>query len=176
MLFAELRDEEMKDEIANHVKEMVEKEPDTLFLLGPGSTLEHVGKRLGIDKSVLGVDAVLGGKLLGKDLNEAGILGLLDRHPGVKLVVSPIGAQGFVLGRGNLQVSPAVIRRIGVPNVIVVSTPSKLNATPILRVDTGDAELDREFAKKEYVFGVAVMDKDGKNHAGSARQILKFLE
>ncbi len=154
MLFAELRDEEMKDEIADHVKEMVEKEPGTLFLLGPGSTLEHVGKRLGIDKSVLGVDAVLGGRLVGKDLDEAGILGLLDHHPHAKLVVSPIGAQGFVLGRGNLQVSPAVIQQIGLPNVVVVSTPSKLNATPVLRVDSGDAELDREFARKEYVFVV----------------------
>lgn len=154
MLFAELQDEAMKDEIADHVKELVEQEPDAVFLLGPGSTLEHVGKRLGIDKSLLGVDAVLGAKLVGRDLDEGGILKLLDRHPKAKIVVSPIGAQGFVLGRGNLQVSPAVIRRIGVPNVIVVSTPSKLNGTPVLRVDTGDAELDREFAKKEYVFVV----------------------
>jgi predicted polyphosphate/ATP-dependent NAD kinase len=68
--------------------------------------------------------------------------------------VSPIGAQGFVLGRGNLQLSPAVIRRIGIPNVIVVSTPAKLNATPVLRVDTGDPELDKAFAKKEYLFVV----------------------
>lgn len=154
MLFAELRDEEMKDEIAEHVKELVEKEPETLFVLGPGSTLEHIGKKLGTEKTVLGIDAFRGGKLVGKDLDEGGILRLLDRYPSAKLVVSPIGAQGFVLGRGNLQVSPAVIRRIGVPNVVVVSTPSKLNATPVLRVDTGDPGLDREFAKKDYMFVV----------------------
>ncbi len=132
----------------------MESEPDTLFLLGAGSTLEHVAKRLGVEKTVLGIDALLGGKVVGRDLDEAGILQLLGEHPKAKLVVSPIGAQGFVLGRGNLQVSPAVVRRIGVPNVIVVSTPSKLNATPVLRVDTGDPELDREFAKKEYLFVV----------------------
>jgi predicted polyphosphate/ATP-dependent NAD kinase len=154
MLFAEVSDEAMKDEIASHVKELMEEEPGTLFLLGPGSTVEHIAKRLGVEKTVLGVDAVLGGKLVGRDLDEAGIQKLLDRYPKAKLIVSPIGAQGFILGRGNLQLSPAVIRRVGVPNVTVVATPAKLNATPMLRVDTGDPELDREFAKREYLFVV----------------------
>jgi predicted polyphosphate/ATP-dependent NAD kinase len=154
MLFAEVTDDAMKDEIADHVKELVEQEPETLFLLGPGSTVEHVAKRLGVGKTVLGVDAIAGGELVGKDLDEAGILSLLDCHAKGKLIVSPIGAQGFILGRGNLQLSPAVIRRIGVPNVIVVATPAKLNATPVLRVDTGDADLDREFARKDYLFVV----------------------
>ena len=144
----------MKDEIADHVKELVDQEQDTLFILGPGSTLEHIATRLGVDKTVLGVDAVVGGKLVGKDLDEAGILALLDRYRNAKLIVSPIGAQGFILGRGNLQLSPAAIRRIGVPNVIVVSTPAKLNATPVLRVDTGEPQLDQEFARKEYLFVV----------------------
>ena len=154
MLFAEVSDDAMKDEIADHVKELVEQERDTLFLLGPGSTLEHIATRLGVDKTVLGVDAVVGGKLVGKDLDEAGILAVLDRYRKAKLIVSPIGAQGFILGRGNLQLSPAVIRRIGMPNVIVVSTPAKLNATPVLRVDTGEPQLDQEFARKEYLFVV----------------------
>ncbi len=154
MLFAEVSDDAMKDEIADHVKEVVEQEPETVFLLGPGSTVEHVAKRLGVEKTLLGVDAYHGGRIVGKDLDEAAILRLLDRHSSAKLIVSPIGAQGFVLGRGNLQLSPAVIRRIGVPNVIVVATPAKLNATPVLRVDTGDADLDRELAKKEYLFVV----------------------
>ncbi len=154
MMFAELSDDAMKDEIADHVKEIVGGNPGTLFLLGPGSTLEHIAKRLGIEKTLLGIDAVLDGKIVGRDLDEAGILRLLEEHPVAKLIVSPIGAQGFVLGRGNLQLSPAAVRRIGVPNVVVVSTPSKLNATPVLRVDTGDPELDREFAKKEYLFVV----------------------
>jgi len=85
-------------------------------------------------------------------VNEAKILELLDRRPKAKLVVSPIGAQGFILGRGNLQVSPAVLRRIGVGNVIVVATPGKLAATPVLRVDTGDPELDQAFVRREYLF------------------------
>jgi len=154
MLFAELEDEAMKDEIADHLKELTDKESDTLFLLGPGSTLEHVAKRLGVEKTILGIDAIHDGVLVGRDLDEAGILALLDRYKSARLVVSPIGAQGFVLGRGNLQISPAVIRQIGIRNVIVASTPAKLNATPVLRVDTGDPELDQAFAKKEYLFVV----------------------
>ena len=66
--------------------------------------------------------------------------------------MSPIGAQGFILGRGNLQVSPAVLRRIGTRNVLVVGTPGKLASTPVLRVDTGDEALDAEFHKREYLF------------------------
>ena len=135
-----------------HFSELFENEPDTLFLLGPGSTLNSIATAIGIDKTLLGVDAVVAGKTIGKDLNEKGILDLLDRHPKTKLVVSPVGAQGFVLGRGNLQVSPAVLRRIGTKNVIVVATPAKLAMTPVLRVDTGDARLDEEFHKREYLF------------------------
>jgi predicted polyphosphate/ATP-dependent NAD kinase len=60
-------------------------------------------------------------------------------------VISPIGAQGFVIGHGTQVVSPAVIRRIGLKNIIVVASPYKLSQTPTLFVDTGDPELDREF-------------------------------
>jgi len=150
----EVSEEAIRGELAVHFSELFENEPYTLFLLGPGSTLNSITTADGIDKTLLGVDAVVGGKAVAKDLNEKGILDLLDRHPNAKLVVSPIGAQGFILGRGNLQVSPAVLRRIGTKNVIVVATPAKLAMTPVLRVDTGDTALDEEFHKREYLFVV----------------------
>ncbi|MCX6663086.1 MAG: ATP-NAD kinase, partial [Euryarchaeota archaeon] len=75
---------------------------------------------------------------------------LLKKYPKMKILLSPIGAQGFILGRGNLQLSPAVIKKIGLDNIIVVATPSKLMHTPVLRVDTGDKELDHLFAMQEY--------------------------
>ncbi len=152
MMFAEVSEEEVRSELADHFRELLEDEPETLFLLGPGSTIESIATRLGLEKTLLGVDAVLGGKTIAKDLDEKGILALLDRHPSAKLVVSPIGAQGFVLGRGNLQLSPPVVRRIGTRNFIVVATPAKLAATPVLRVDSGDEALDAEIRKKEYLF------------------------
>ena len=82
---------------------------------------------------------------MGVDLNEAGILSLLEKHPAAKIVVSPIGAQGFVLGRGNQQFSPAVISRTGPENLIVIATPAKLSRTPSLYIDTGDPELNAAF-------------------------------
>ena len=152
MMFAEMSEESVRLEMAEHLRDLFSEEPTTLFLLGPGSTLESIAKRLRIEKTLLGIDAVVGGKLVAKDLDEKGIFGLLDHHPKAKLVVSPIGAQGFILGRGNLQLSPAVVRRIGARNLLVVATPAKLAATPVLRVDTGDDALDAEIRRKEYLF------------------------
>jgi len=152
LMIDEVSEEAIRGELAVHFSELFETEPDTLFLLGPGSTLHSITTAMGIDKTLLGVDVAVGGKTIAKDLNEKGILALLDRQPKAKLVVSPIGAQGFILGRGNLQVSPAVLRRIGTKNVIVVATPAKLAMTPVLRVDTGDPALDEEFHKREYLF------------------------
>jgi len=154
MMFEELPEAEARDAIAEHVIEEMESEPGTLFLLGPGGTLDHVKRKLGIRGSLLGIDGVVGKKLVAADLDEAGLLRLLDAHPAAKLVLSPIGAQGFLVGRGNQEVSPAVLRRIGLANVVVVATPDKLRHTPELHVDTGDEELDREFAAKEYWFVV----------------------
>ena len=151
-IVAEISGEGVFSELREHFAELLERESATLFLLGPGSTIDGIARRLGLAKSLLGIDAVVGRRIVGTDLNEKGILALLDRHPVAKVVVSPIGAQGFILGRGNLQLSPAVLRRIGSKNVIVVATPGKLMSTPILRVDTGDVGFDEEFRKKEYLF------------------------
>ena len=154
MMFEELPELDARDAIAEHVVEEIEDSPGTLFLLGPGGTLDHVKRKLGIHGSLLGIDAVQGGKLVAANLNEAEIRKLLDAHGAAKIVLSPIGAQGFLIGRGNLELSPAVIRRVGIPNLVVVATPDKLRHTPELRVDTGDPELDREFAAREYLFVV----------------------
>jgi len=152
LMVEELSDEAVRAELSTRFSELFESNPDTLFLLGPGTTIHGIASALGLEKTLLGIDAVVGGKTVAKDVNETDILRLLDRHPTAKLVVSPIGAQGFILGRGNLQISPEVLRRIGPRNVIVVGTPGKLAATPVLRVDTGDPSLDEEFRRREYLF------------------------
>ena len=117
-----------------------------LYILGPGTTVKAVADALGVEKTLLGVDAVHNGRLVGKDLDEEGLLRLLDRHPRAAIVVTPIGGQGFILGRGNQQISPRVIRRVGPENIIVVATPTKLRSLRVLRVDTGDPELDKQLA------------------------------
>ena len=107
---------------------------------------------LGLKYTLLGVDAVLNGALVGNDLNETSLLSLLDEMEGksipVKVIVTVIGGQGYIFGRGNQQLSHRVLRRIGKSNLIVVATESKLLALdgkPLL-VDTGDGEVNQQLA------------------------------
>lgn len=115
---------------------------DMLYLLGPGTTTRTITDELEVDKTLLGVDAILDGKLVGEDINERGILKLLERFDEARIIISPIGGQGFIFGRGNQEFSPDVLRRVGKENVIVVSTKDKLEKLNCLRVDTGEAEVD----------------------------------
>jgi len=144
-------EEAIKEEIAESIVEDMEDNPDMLFILGSGSTVGAVSKELGIEFSLLGIDAIVNKELIAKDVNESKLLSLLDECPKVRLVISPIGAQGFILGRGNLQLSPEVIKRIGIDNITVISPPAKLAQTPVLRVDTGDKELDEMFYERQYL-------------------------
>ena len=146
-VIVESSEAQAKAQIAEHLVEWMENEPETLFLLGPGSTVASVAQQSDLDKSLLGVDAVRGGTLVGRDLAERELLALLEREGVVRLVLSPLGAQGFVLGRGNQQLSPAVVRRIGRDHIVVVATPMKLAHTKALRFDTGEASLDAELAR-----------------------------
>ncbi len=132
-----------KDEVAEYVVENI-IEPDTLYLLGPGSTIKAVADRLGVNKTLLGVDAFFNGRLVGKDLNEEEILKLLKVYGKAKILLTPIGRQGFILGRGNQQISPSVLRAVGWSNIIVIATREKVLGLKSLRIDTGDAELDRK--------------------------------
>jgi predicted polyphosphate/ATP-dependent NAD kinase len=152
--FESVSDDEVKDELAEHINDELEKHADWLFLFCAGGTIDYIAKKLNIEHTLLGIDAVYQKHLVGKDVNEEQILKLLKKYPKAKILLSPIGAQGFILGRGNLQLSPAVINKIGIENIIVVATPSKLIHTPILRVDTGDKKLDRLFSAQGYLMVV----------------------
>jgi predicted polyphosphate/ATP-dependent NAD kinase len=105
---------------------------------------------MGLDNTLLGIDAVFNNELVASDLAEKGILSLLndERYSAAKIVVTAIGGQGHVFGRGNQQFSPAVIRRVGRDNIVIVATRNKLRSLEgrPLRVDTGDRELDAELA------------------------------
>ncbi|WP_221057565.1 ATP-NAD kinase family protein [Methanoculleus chikugoensis] len=141
-VFEQQDEERAKDDIAVFINEVML--PETLYIIGAGSTTARIIERLGLAPTLLGVDAVRDGEVIARNADEQTLLALLDDYPCSKIVVSPIGAQGFVLGRGNQQISPAVLRRVGLSNLIVVATPAKLAATPLLYVDSGDAALDRE--------------------------------
>lgn len=113
-----------------------------LYLLGSGTTLRCVADELGVEKTLLGIDAVVDGVLAGVDLNETQILELLGEYANARIIVTPLGGNGFLFGRGNRQFTPEVLRRVGTDNVIVAATREKLLKLEALHVDTGDAQLD----------------------------------
>lgn len=114
-----------------------------IYILGPGTTTRRVTDVLGIPSTLLGVDAVLDRKPIGLDLNEQGLLRIL-RGREAEIVVSVLGGQGSLFGRGNQQISAEVIRTVGRDNITVISTVEKLINLPAgaLQVDTGDPEID----------------------------------
>ncbi|MGV8174870.1 MAG: ATP-NAD kinase family protein [Methanothrix sp.] len=142
-------EEEFKDQIALFASEFMRD--GSAYIIGAGTTTARIAERMGIEKTLLGVDVIKNGKLLQKDSSEKDLLELLDKEASVKIIVSPIGAQGFILGRGSQQISPAVLRRVGVVNLIIVSTPHKLAELSRLLVDTGDQQLDALLVKKRLV-------------------------
>jgi len=141
-IFEGADEEAAKEDIARYVVELMKESPDTLFILGAGSTVEAIGRELGIEKTLLGVDVVKNCKLVASDLNEAKLIDLLDKEKKANIIVGVIGSQGFVFGRGNQQISPAVIKKVGIDGIKIVATPNKMSQTPMLRVDTGDHEVD----------------------------------
>ena len=129
--------------IARWVFELMEK--GRIYVLGPGTTTRAVAEELGIyDSTLLGVDIIRDYKMIAKDVGEERIIRAIEGEPAT-VIVSPIGRQGFVLGRGNQQISPKVVKKIGKENILVIATPQKLSSTPALKVDTGDAKLDEVF-------------------------------
>ena len=135
-------DEEALEDIAAEVFEEVEDR--CLYILGPGTTTRAIARYLGLNKTLLGVDLVRDRRMVGTDVSEREILATLDESP-AKIVVTPIGGQGHIFGRGNQQISPTVIRRVGRDNIVVVATEEKLislHGAPLL-VDTGDPEVDQ---------------------------------
>jgi len=122
-------------------------EPGVRYLLGPGGTVAELGRQLGLDVSLLGVDVVLDGALLARDASEAELFVHATAGP-ARAVVTVIGGQGFLLGRGNQQLSPRVLRALASEPLLVVATQRKLldlGGRPLL-VDTGDPALDAALA------------------------------
>jgi predicted polyphosphate/ATP-dependent NAD kinase len=137
--------EDLSDEAGTELARAVIEEMNdgTLYLLGSGTTVRLIADELGVAKTLLGVDAVLNGELIGQDLNERGILALLDAHRRAIIIVTPLGGNGFIFGRGNRQFTPAVLRRVGVDHIVIVASRHKLMQLQDLHVDTGDEGLDR---------------------------------
>jgi predicted polyphosphate/ATP-dependent NAD kinase len=141
------------DQLARYFADNMD--PNTLYVVGTGSTTKKILEKLGQDGTLLGVDLVYGNKIVAKDVNEKGILDYLATSNGaVKMIVTVIGGQGYVFGRGNQQLSPAVIRRIGPDNIIIAASKPKMLSLfgKSLLVDTGDEELNEELSGYRRVY------------------------
>ena len=140
------RDELAQLDVAQGMIEQLQS--DTLYLVGPGSTTHLFLQELGVDGSLLGVDLLLNNKLIATDVSAAQIIAQLDQFSGSdKIIITAIGGQGHILGRGNQQFTPAILRRIGKDNIHIIAARGKilaLNGRPLL-VDTNDPELDKAF-------------------------------
>jgi predicted polyphosphate/ATP-dependent NAD kinase len=118
-------------------------EDGVLYIVGPGTTTRGIASELGLEKTLLGVDVIRDRKLVAADVNESQLLELI-RGAQAKIVVTPIGGQGYIFGRGNQQISPRVVQAVGKEGIIIVSTAAKIHALggrPLL-VDTGDRTVD----------------------------------
>ncbi len=139
-------DEDALDALARRLAR--EWPADRLLVLGCGTTTRRFKRAMGFDGSLLGVDAVLGGRPVALDMSEQGLLQQMQAHPTAAILVSPTGGQGFVFGRGNQQISAEAIRRAGRANIMVVAGARKLLGLDpcVLHIDTGEAAVDAMLA------------------------------
>lgn len=123
-----------------------EEDPQIGWIMGPGSTNLGLLEAMGLPGTLLGVDVLRNGQLLAADATEQQLWELLEGGGEWRILVTAIGGQGHILGRGNQQISPRIVRAVGTDKLLVVATKSKLKTLagrPFL-LDSGDAELDQE--------------------------------
>ena len=137
-----MTENEVRNQAAIAIYIIEEMKPTITYVMGPGTTTRTITDLLDQKKTLLGVDLFLDKKMITSDVNEKQILETVNGKT-ARIIVTPIGGQGFIFGRGNQQISSKVIRKIGLDNIVVVATKSKLDRLKSLRVDTGDLELDK---------------------------------
>jgi predicted polyphosphate/ATP-dependent NAD kinase len=139
-----ITESELRNQAAIAIYIIENMKPDVAYIIGPGTTTRTIGDLLDAKKTLLGVDVFYNKKIAASDVNEQQILEKI-RGKTAQIIVTPIGGQGFIFGRGNQQISPEVIHRVGLDNIVVVATAGKLRSLKSLRVDTGDSNLDDDF-------------------------------
>ncbi|MCW4035352.1 MAG: ATP-NAD kinase family protein [Candidatus Bathyarchaeota archaeon] len=139
-----MTESELRNQAAIAIYITENMEDNVFYVVSAGTTTRTIGDLLDEKKTLLGVDIFVNKKIITKDVNEQQILEIIGDKP-AKIIVTPIGGQGFIFGRGNQQISPKVIRKVGKENIIVIATENKMKHLKRLKVDTGDPELDSEF-------------------------------
>jgi len=130
--------------LSNCVADSMER--DALYIIGSGSTMMKVKEKLRIDGTLLGIDLVYNGETVCKDATEKEILDALEEYGKAKIIVTVIGGQGYIFGRGNQQISAAVLSRVGKENILVAMSKDKADSMFMqnLYIDTSDEEVNRD--------------------------------
>lgn len=134
---------ELRNQAAIALYVIDEMEDDVVYIVGPGTTTRTIGDLLDEQKTLLGVDLYRSKRNVARDVNSRRILEAI-RGLEARIIVTPIGGQGYIFGRGNQQISPEVIRHVGREGITVIASKQKLANLEALRVDTGDGDLDEE--------------------------------
>jgi predicted polyphosphate/ATP-dependent NAD kinase len=142
------------EDIAAEVIESMED--DTYYVIGSGTTCAFIMQQLGLPNTLLGSDIVYKESLVKSDAVEKDLIELLESGANVVFIMTLIGGQGHILGRGNHQISPKVIRLAGWKQFQIIATKAKLEGLDgrPLQVDSGDLTLDHElFGRKKVITG-----------------------
>lgn len=132
------------DGISDKIIEQME--PDILYIIGSGTSTRPIMEKLGLPNTLLGIDIVRNKELVASDVNEKEILEHIEGKKS-KIIVTVIGGQGYIFGRGNQQLSATVIQKVGKENIRIIATKRKLislEGRPLL-VDTGNDEVNSMF-------------------------------
>jgi predicted polyphosphate/ATP-dependent NAD kinase len=140
-------DELVLADIAAHIIEIIEDNPEQLFVMGSGSTVDFIMQELGIKNTLLGVDVIKNNQLIASDVTAKELLALTAQQSH-KLVLTLIGGQGHVIGRGNQQLSANFLKNLGKDNILLVATKIKINnlSGRALIVDSGDIAVDQQLS------------------------------
>lgn len=140
-------DELVLNDIAAHIIELMEDAPEQMFVMGSGSTVDAIMQACGLKNTLLGVDVVKNFEVIASDVTAQQLLEL-TYNQATQLVITLIGGQGHIFGRGNQQLSPAFIQRIGKDNIHIVASKNKLKVLDQrgLIADTGDEVLDQRLS------------------------------
>ncbi|WP_339724608.1 ATP-NAD kinase family protein [uncultured Paraglaciecola sp.] len=140
-------DELVLADIAAHIIEIIEDNPEQLFVMGSGSTVDFIMQEMGIKNTLLGVDVIKNKQLIASDLTATELLDLTATQSH-KLVLTLIGGQGHIIGRGNQQLSAPFLKKLGKDNILLVATKGKINSLcgRALVVDSGDLAVDQQLS------------------------------
>ncbi len=140
-------DEENIEEIAEYIiDEKIDR--NTLIILGPGNTTLAIARKLGFNKPLLGVALWYNEKVLCADCSSKEIYeNILKTNPeNIKIILSPLGESGFILGRGNQQITNLILERLDKKHLLLIATRRKMNRLKKLYIDTGNNSLDKKFS------------------------------